>query len=159
MDFQQRLDRAIQRGKTAKEEQGREAAARKMTEAELRHLHSAARLELAEHVDACLKSLADRFPGFTFSTIAGEDGWGAKVSRDDVRLNRGSSATVFSRLELLVRPYSTAHIIELTGKGTIRNREVLNRSHYQRLGQLDVASFTEQIDLWVLEYAERFASD
>ncbi len=158
MDFQQRLDRAIQRGKTAKEELGREAAARRMTEEELRHLHSAARLELAEHVDTCLKALADRFPGFTFSTIAGEDGWGAKVSRDDVRLNRGRSATAFSRLELLIRPFGKAHIIELTAKGTIRNREVLNRSHYQRLGQLDIASFTEQIDLWVLEYAERFAS-
>lgn len=158
MDFQQRLDRAIQRGRTAKEELGREAAARRMTEEELRHLHSTARLELAEHVDTCLRSLADRFPGFTFSTVAGEDGWGAKVTRDDVQLGRGASNTVFSRLELLVRPFSTAHIIELAAKGTIRNREVLNRSHYQRLGQLDVASFTEQIDLWVLEYAERFAA-
>ncbi|MGC1275168.1 MAG: hypothetical protein WBC44_15800 [Planctomycetaceae bacterium] len=158
MDFQQRLDRAIQRGRTAKEELGREAAARRMTEEELRHLHSTARLELAEHVDTCLRSLADRFPGFNFSTVAGEDGWGAKVTRDDVRLGRGASNTVFSRLELLVRPFGAAHIIELTAKGTIRNREVLNRSHYQRLGQLDVASFTEQIDLWVLEYAERFAA-
>lgn len=158
MDFQQRLDRAIQRGRTAKEELGREAAARRMTEEELRHLHSTARLALAEHIDACLKSLADRFPGFTFSTVAGEEGWGAKVTRDDVRLGRGTSNTAFSRLEMLVRPFGTAHIIELTAKGTIQNREVLNRSHFQRLGQLDVASFTEQIDLWVLEYAERFAA-
>jgi hypothetical protein len=158
MNFEQRLDRAIQRGRTAKDEQGREAAARRMSEEELRHLHSSARLDLVEHIDSGLRALADRFPGFTFSTVASDDGWGAKVTRDDVRLGQGSGNTVFSRMELLIRPFGTAHIIELTAKGTIRNREVLNRSHYQRLGQLDVASFTEQIDLWVLEYAERFAS-
>ncbi|HEX6986394.1 MAG TPA: hypothetical protein VF170_13510 [Planctomycetaceae bacterium] len=158
MNFEQRLERAIQRGRNAKAELGREEAARRMTEEELRHLHSSARLELAEHIDNCLRAVADRFPGFTFSTIAGEDGWGAKVTRDDVRLGRGPAETVFSRLELLVRPFSSAHIVELVAKGTIRNREVLNRTHYQRLNQLDVASFTEQIDLWVLEYAERFAA-
>lgn len=158
MNFEQRLDRAIQRGRNAKEESSRDAAARRMTEAELRHLHSSARLELVEHIDSCLRALSDRFPGYNFSTVAGEDGWGAKVARDDVRLGRGPAETVFSRLELLVRPFSSAHIVELVAKGTIRNREVLNRTHYQRLGELDVASFTEQIDLWVLEYAERFAS-
>jgi hypothetical protein len=159
MDFEQRLERAIERGRHSKEERGREAAQRQMTEEELRHLHSSARLELAEHIDICLRAVADRFPGFTFSTVAGEDGWGAKISRDDVRLGRGSAETVYSRLELLVRPFSTARIVELVAKGTIRNREVLNRTHFQRLGNLDVASFTEQIDLWVLEYAERFAGE
>ena len=158
LDFEQRLDRAIHRGRTAKEELGREAAARRMSEEELRHLHSSARLELVEHIDAGLRALADRFPGFTFATVASDDGWGAKISRDDVRLGQGGSTTAFSRLALLIRPFGKAHIIELTAKGTIRNREVLNRSHYQRLGQHDVASFTEQIDLWLLEYAERFAS-
>lgn len=158
MNFEQRLERAIERGRHTKAERGREAAERQMTEAELRHLHSTVRLELAEHIDLCLRSVADRFPGFVFSTIAGEDGWGAKITRDDVRLNRGSSETVYSRLELLVRPFSSARIVELNAKGTIRNREVLSRTHFQRLDQLDAASFTEQIDLWVLEYAERFAA-
>lgn len=158
MNFEQRLERAIERGRHAKAERGREAAARQLTEEELRHLHSSARLELAEHIDSCLRSVADRFPGFAFATIAGEDGWGAKISRDDVRLGRGAAETVFSRLEMLVRPFSSARIVELVAKGTIRNREVLNRTHFQRLDQMDVSSFTEQIDLWVLEYAERFAA-
>jgi hypothetical protein len=159
MDFEQRLERAIERGRTSKEERGREAARRQLTEEELRHLHSSARLELAEHIDVCLRAVGDRFPGFQFSTIAGEDGWGAKIARDDVRLGRGAAETVYSRLELLVRPFSTARIVELVAKGTIRNREILNRTHFQRLSNLDVASFTEQIDLWVLEYAERFAGE
>ena len=165
MKFEQRLDRAIERGRHAKDERSREEAARQMSEEELRHLHSRARLELVEHIDNCLRAVADRFPGFTFSTVAGEDGWGAKITRDDVILSRdeqrgtrGPAGTVYSRFELLVRPFSSARIVELLVKGTIRNREVLNRTHYQRLDQLDVASFTEQIDLWVLEYAERFAS-
>ena len=159
MDFEQRLERAIERGRHSKEEQGREAARRQLTEEELRHLHSSARLELAEHIDMCLRTVADRFPGYTFSTVAGEDGWGAKIARDDVRIVRGVAETVYSRLELLVRPFSSARIVELVAKGTIRNREVLNRTHFQRLGELDVPSFTDQIDLWVLEYAERFAGD
>jgi hypothetical protein len=158
MNFEQRLERAIERGRQAKEEQGREASIRKMTEEELRNLHSAARLELAEHIDSCLRAVCDRFPGFNFFTIAGEDGWGAKISRDDVRLQRGVAENVYSRLELLVRPFSNARIVELVAKGTIRNRDTLNRTYYQRLDQLDLASFTEQIDLWVLEYAERFSA-
>jgi hypothetical protein len=129
-----------------------------MTEAELRQMHSAARLQLAEHIDNCLRAIADRFPGFSFSTVAADEGWGARISRDDVRLGRGPAETVYSRLEMLVRPFSPSQIVELAAKGTIRNRETLNRTHFQRLGQLDLTTFTEQIDLWALEYAERFAA-
>ncbi len=157
MNFEQRLERAIERGRQAKEELGREAAARQMTEEELRHLHSTARLELVEHIDNCLRAISDRFPGFTFSTVA-DAGWGARISRDDVRLGRGSAETVYSRLEMVVRPFSQGQVVELVVKGTIRNREVLNRTHYQRLSQLDLTTFSEQIDLWTLEYAERFAA-
>lgn len=158
MNFEQRLERAIERGRQAKEEEGRQAAARQMTEEELRHLHSTARLELAEHIDSCLRAIADRFPGFTFSTVAGDGGWGARISRDDVRLGRGPAETVYSRLEMLVRPFGAARVVELLAKGTIRNRETLSRTHFQRLNQLDLTTFREQIDLWALEYAERFAA-
>lgn len=158
MEFQQRLDRAIQRGRHAKEQRGEEAAARQLTEEELRGLHSRARLELVEHIDNCLRSISDRFPGFTFTTIANDDGWGARISRDDVQLKSGASRTAYSRLEMLVRPFHKAQIVELVVKGTIRNSEALNRSHFQRLEQVDVSSFTEQVDLWILEYAEQFAA-
>lgn len=158
MDFEQRLERAIERGRQTKEALGREEAARQLTEEELRQLHSTARLELAEHIDVCVRAVADRFPGFTFATAAGDGGWGARISRDDVRFERGLSGTVYSRLEMLVRPFGTARVVELSAKGTIRNRETLNRTHFQRLGQLDLTTFREQIDLWTLEYAERFAA-
>ena len=158
MEFQERLDRAIQRGRSAKVERGREAAARQMTEAELRSLHSKVRLELVEHIDNCLRAIADRFPGFVFATTANDGGWGARISRDDVQFG-GGAKTVYSRLEMLVRPFRTAAIVEMVVKGAIRNREVLNRSHFQRLNQVDTATFMEQVDLWMLEYAEQFASE
>ena len=158
MDFEQRLERAIARGRTTQEARGRASAERRMTEAELRHLHSGARLELSEHIDTCLRSVADRFPGFTVATLASEDGWGSRISRDDVRLSRGTAENAYSRLELLVRSFSSTAIVEVVAKGTIRNRETINRTHYQRLSDLDLESFAELLDLWVLEYAEQYAA-
>ena len=72
---------------------------------------------------------------------------------------RGRSAgTEYSRLEVLVRPFSSAHIIELVGKGTIRNKELFQRTHYQFLNQVDLQSLLNMVDLWVLEYAEMYAA-
>ena len=49
-------------------------------------------------------------------------------------------------------------MLNVAAKGTIRNKEVYNRNHYELLGDVDLDSFLEIIDLWVLEYAERFAA-
>lgn len=159
MDFHTRLERAVERGHQTKDARVREERARTLSEEELKTIHSQARLEITEHLEECLKSLAGQFPGFEYHSILNEDGWGARVSRDDVSLQPGSgSKTLYSRLDLLVRPFSEGHIVELVGKATIRNKEIFNRTNYQRLDQLDVESFSEMIDLWVLEYAERFAA-
>lgn len=160
MNFNQRLERAIERGTHARDSRQREAEAARLSEEECRNLHSKHRIDLSEYIANCLKKLADHFPGFRFESVIGEDGWGAKVNRDDVNITsagrRGENQ--YSRLELLVSPYSSAHILELVCKGTIRNREVLNRTHYDMLSQLDAATFEEMVDLWVLEYAEAFAA-
>lgn len=159
MDFEKRLERAIVRGEQSRDAKARRQADEALTEEELRNLHSRCRLELSERIEACLRKLADHFPGFRFETIVSSDGWGAKVSRDDVELSRGrSSRSQYSRLEMLVLPFSSTHIVELVGKGTIRNKEVFSRRHFQFLSQLDVDSFREQIDLWVLEYAELYSA-
>lgn len=159
MDFHTRLERAVERGHQTKDARLREEQARSMTESELKTLHSQARLEVSEHIESCLKSLSGQFPGFEYHSILNDQGWGARVSRDDISLQPGSgSKTLYSRLDLLVRPFSDLHIVELVGKATIRNKEVFNRTNYQRLDQLDTQSFREMIDLWVLEYAERFAA-
>jgi len=122
-------------------------------------LHSKIRLDLSEHIEGCLQKLADYFPGFRFQTVVGEEGWGAKISRDDFKKTAGRDAqSGYSRLELVVRPYSSSHIVEIAGKGTVRNKEIFNRNHFQLLSQVDKESFSELIDLWVLEYAEKYAA-
>ncbi len=130
-----------------------------MSEKELRRLHTQYRLELCEHVEACLKKLPHHFPGFQFETVVSDRGWGAAVSRDDVELGSGRRRTnYYSRLEMLVRPASKYHVLDLAAKGTIRNKEVFNRNRYERLDDVDLTSFTELVDHWVLEYAELYAA-
>ncbi|MFP6657550.1 MAG: hypothetical protein VB853_05170, partial [Pirellulales bacterium] len=60
--------------------------------------------------------------------------------------------------EMVVRPFAAYHVLELTAKGTIRNREIYNRKHFQKLHEVDTDSFVEMIDQWVLEYAELYAA-
>ena len=161
MDFQQRLAKAIERGQNVSEAKARARAEQEMTEEDFRRLHSQFRLPLTEHIESCLRQLPDHFPGFRFSTVMDELGWGAAVSRDDVGRNdapSGGRANYFSRLEVVVRPFSNLRVLEVAAKGTIRNKEVFNRSHYQRLTEADSETFADMIDLWVLEYAELFAA-
>jgi hypothetical protein len=159
MDFEQRLKRAIQRGQHQKDLKGRVAAQKEMSEEEFRQLHSAIRLELTEKIEKGLRKLADHFPGFRYQTIVSEDGWGARISRDDFAIEDGRKSNVYSRLELLIRPFSEAHIVELVAKGTIRNKEIISRNHFQFLDKADVDSYKELIELWILEYAEKYSSE
>ena len=159
MDFDERLTRAIERGERRGDERSREARARELSEDELKRLHTQYRLQLSEHIDDCLKRLPNHFPGFRTETIFGERGWGVACFRDDLRLGPGGKrGTDYSRLEMTIRPPSAYQILELTAKGTIRNKEVFNRSHFDRLAEVDVEKFLELIDLWVLEYAELYAA-
>jgi hypothetical protein len=158
MDFQQRLEKAIQRGQRSHDAEARARAEQAMGEEGLKRLHSQYRLELSEHIEQCLRQLPQHFPGFRFETLVGSRGWGAAISRDDLSLSDGRRENLFSRLEVAVRPFSTSHVVELTAKGTIRNKEIYNRNQYQVLSDVDVASFRELVDRWILEYAELFAA-
>ena len=158
MNFDERLQNAIQRGQQRGEVQARVAQERALSEDELKQLHSRYRLQLSEHIEQCLRRLPGHFPGFQFETIFGERGWGAACSRDDLRLQRGQRDSDYSRLEMTVRPYSSYHVLDLVGKATIRNKEVFNRKYYERLQEADPAKFIEIIDAWVLEFAEMYAA-
>jgi len=159
MEFDKRLERAIVRGQRTRDALGREQAEKELSVEDLKNLHSKCRLDLTDRIEECLRQLADHFPGFRYETVIGEAGWGAKISRDDLQLaGGGRSENRYSRLELTIRPFSSTHIVEMTAKGTVRNKEVFNRSHYQQLADVDVDSFSELIDLWVLEYAEQYAA-
>ncbi len=159
MDFHERLEKAIGRGQRASDTRARAKAEKAVTEKELARLHSQYRLQLSEQIEACLRQLSDQLPGFRFETIVNDRGWGAAISRDDVQMRSGRGRTnYYSRLEMVIRPASSYHLLDLTAKATVRNKELFKRSHFQRLIEVDVTSFTEMIDLWVLEYAELYAA-
>ena len=159
MDFEERLQKAKQRGQHRAGKKAQEARAKALSEEELKSLHTKYRLELSEYIERCLDRLPNHFPGFRFETIYGERGWGAACSRDDFNIgSRGKRDNHFSRLEMTIRPYSSYHVVELTAKGTILNKEVFNRSHYELLPDVDADQFIEMIDLWVLEYVELYSA-
>jgi hypothetical protein len=158
MNFEQRLRRAIERGEQSRDAARQADRQRELSAEELRNRYSHARIELTEHIELCLRRLADHFPGFALASIVEED-WGARITRDDLRLRAGRPhAAEYSRLEVTVSPRGAADILEVVAKGTIRNKEVFNRRFYQPLRELDLDTIRDQIDLWVLEYAEQFAA-
>ena len=160
MDFEDRLQKAIRRGQRRSEQAAAEAKEKALSEEELKRLHTKYRLMLSEHIENCIKRLPNHFPGFQYETIYGERGWGGAVNRDDLgRGQAGRAASFFSRLEMTIRPYSDYHVLDLSAKGTIRNKEIFSRSHFEKLEEVDTDQYLELIDLWVLEYAELYAAD
>jgi hypothetical protein len=157
-DFDDRLQKAIQRGQQLRREDGASAEADAASMEQLRARHAQLRNELSEHIESCLRKLCDHFPGFEFDTVLNEKGWGARISRDDIRLGRGTAKNEYSRLEVLVRPFSDALILEISTKGTIRNRESLNRSNFRFLREATSESLKKIVDGIALEFAEQFSS-
>jgi hypothetical protein len=160
MSFDDRLRQAIERGQKRGEVRAHEAQKQALTEEECKRLHSQLRLRLSEQVENCIKRLPNVFPGFQYETIYGDKGWGGACFRDDLRIAGGQRTSNYSRLEVTIRPYSPAfHVLEITAKGTIRNKEAFNRHYYEKLEEVDEPKFQGLIDAWVLEYAEMFAAE
>jgi hypothetical protein len=87
-----------------------------------------------------------------------ESGWGSAVSRDDVAVGGGRRGDLFSRFKVVVSPYNRYHVLDISAKGTVRNKEVLTRNHYERLGEVDLENFRELVERWVLDYAELYSA-
>lgn len=158
MEFEERLQRAVDRGKKRHDDRTRAAAAAALSEEELKQLHSKHRLQLSDHIEECIKQLPNHFPGFQIETIYGERGWGAAAFRDDLKIQGGRRDNIYSRLELTIRPFSNYHVLDLAGKGAVNNKEVFNRNYYEKLTEADTQTFLDLIDGWVVEYAEMYAS-
>ena len=159
MDFESRLQKAIDRGRQERAVRAQEEQKELLNQRELQRLFAQYRLDLSERIETALTQLADHFPGFRFEPLVGEQGWGAAVVRDDLEIRGRTRKTYFSRLEMVVRPLSESRVLELAAKATVRNREIFRRSHYQRLTEVDITSYHETMDLWVLEFAESYASE
>lgn len=158
MDFRKRLQLAADRGMRTRSEREKEEAAAAISEEEYRRLHSNYRLELSDHIETCLEQLADNFPGFKYETLVGEAGWGGAVSRDDLELDAGKRRNAYSRLQVLVGTFNTYHVLEISAKGAVRNKENFNRQHFTKLDDADLDDFRQLIERWVLDYAEQYAA-
>jgi len=162
-EFEQRLQHAIDRGTARAKARDQADREKELTEAELKSLHSQYRLVLSEHVEANVEKLVGYFPGFRFETVYGER-WGAACFRDDFVPGTGTGGkgkkrrTDYSRLEMTVRPPSSLQVLELTSKGTVRNKEVFNRTYFKKIVEVDTAEFERLVDAWVIEYAELYAA-
>ncbi|MCA9062104.1 MAG: hypothetical protein KDA96_03570 [Planctomycetaceae bacterium] len=157
-EFEKRLQKAIERGRQTKDLDSLAGSEDAATEEQLRIKHSELRNLLTEHIENCLRSLCDHFPGFDYSTVLNEKGWGARITRDDINLGGGTSRNYYSRLEILVRPFSETHILEVVTKGTIRNRESLNRSNFRFLKDAEFGVLKDTIDNICLEFAEQYSA-
>jgi len=160
MDFEERLGKAIKRGENRRKEAADEAAREAMSEQDCQRMHADLRNQVVKRIEECLQAVADRFPGFRYETIIDEQGWGARISRDDLMLEANRTRNnYFTRLQMVIRPYSSYHVLDLAAKATIRNRKLYTRSHYKPLAEVDIDSFVELVDVWAIEFAEGFSSN
>lgn len=158
-DFDERLQKAIERGRRRGAKLRSQERLQALSLEELKRRHGQFRLQLSDHIETCLHRLPHHFPGFQYETIYGDRGWGGACSRDDLHIPTGGKRVhEYSRLEITVRPFSSLHVLELTAKGTIRNKEVFNRNYFEKIEDVDLSKFEELVDVWVLEYAELYAA-
>ena len=157
-EFESRLDAAITRGKKRAEWKASQQRQKELSEEELRRLHTSYRLSLSERIEIAIHGVSDHFPGFRQESLFGEIGWGSACYRDDLRIESGRRTNMYSRLEMVIRPYSDLRVLDLKGKGTVMNRELFNRGHYLPVAEVDVEEFEQLIDSWAIEYAEMYAA-
>ncbi len=157
-EFESRLESAISRGKKRAEVNASQQRQKELSAEELKRLHTSYRLALSERIESAIRRVADHFPGFQLESLFGEIGWGSAAYRDDLRIESGRRTNQYSRLEMVIRPYSDLHVLDLKGKGTVMNRELFNRSYYIPVADVDIEEFEQLIDSWAIEYAETYAA-
>jgi len=156
MDFEDRLEQAIARGTRARVARTQQQAATAMSAEEYKRLYTQYRLELSECIEQSLRKMADLMPGFVLQNMV-SDGWGAGIRRDDFSVAaRRPRENLFSRLEIMVRPMNSYNVLDLSAKGTVRNKEVFQRDHYSKLDEVDMEVFRQLVQQWALEYAELY---
>ncbi|MEM9643412.1 MAG: hypothetical protein AAF989_00350 [Planctomycetota bacterium] len=157
-DFQSRLESAIRRGNQRAENAANRQRQAEMTEDELRRLHTSLRLSLSDRIEKAIGQVADHFPGFRQESLFGEGGWGTACYRDDLKLESGRRSNQYSRLEIVIRPFTDLKVLDMKSKGTVANREIFNRGHFEKLADVDAEDFGSLIDTWSIEFAELYAA-
>lgn len=154
-EFDELLSSAIQKGRQQGKKSTEEATNQKLSQEEVKRLHSKYRLHLSDVIEKRMAQLPNHFPGFQYETVYGERGWGAACHRNDVGRGRRD---YYSRLEMTVRPFGEFDVLDITVRGTIKNKEVMQRNFFQELDEVDLARFEETIQNWILSYAEQFSA-
>ncbi|MFK8114265.1 MAG: hypothetical protein AB8B91_18840 [Rubripirellula sp.] len=157
-EFESRLESAIARGKKRADLKASEERLKELSEEELRRMHTSYRLSLSERIESAVNGVADHFPGFQQESLFGEIGWGAACYRDDLRIESGRRTNQYSRLEMVIRPYSSLQVLDLKAKGTVMNQEMFNHSHFLPVAEVNIADFEQLLETWAIEYAELYAS-
>ena len=152
-EFEDRLKNAISRGANRAESLYSEAERKRLEAEELKKAHSKYRLELSDRIEIVVKKLIDMFPGFRY-----QSGWGSACVRDDLVIEKGSRTNKYSRFEIVVRPVNEFNVLDIQAKGTIADKELMTRSLYQQIGQVEVEKFLKAIDDWAVSYAELYAT-
>jgi len=147
-EFKSRLESAIARGRKRAEAHASYERQKEMSEEDLKRLHSSHRLALSDRIESAVRGVADHFPGFREESVFGEAGWGSACYRDDLRIDSGRRTNQYSRLELVVRPFSE----------TVMNRELFSRNYFVPIPEADVEEFQQLIDTWAIEYAELYSA-
>jgi hypothetical protein len=158
-EFEERLRQAAARGRSKASQFQSEADRKRIETEEYKRLHGQYRLVLSEQIEQVIKKLIDLFPGFRYQSVFGESGWGGACLRDDLVLDKGRRSTMYSRFEMSVRPHNEFNVLDLQAKGTIANRELMSRSFYLPIGEVDLDRFKELIEQWALAYAELYAAN
>lgn len=157
-DFQSRFESAVQRGQQRREHSENEAKRKELSEDELKRLHTSFRLSLSERIEAKIKNIIDAFPGFRQEALFGEVGWGTACYRDDLLIQNGRRSNQYSRFEMVIRPYSDLRVLDLKAKGTVKNRELFNRTLFRNIDAVNAQEFDDVIDAWTIEYAGQYAA-
>ncbi len=159
MNLDDQIKQAIQRAQNRSSTRKDSEHQAKLSREELKNRHNEFRLNLSDHIEKSLKKLIEHFPGFEYETIYGSRGWGGAIARDDItRGSTGKSGSFFSRVEITVRPLNEFNVVNITGKGTVHNKEIFSWNHFKDIPDSDQTEFIEKIDSWILQYAEQFAA-
>jgi hypothetical protein len=157
-ELNERLNAAIERGRRRSQQADEAERQQKLSDEELKRLHTSLRLALSERIEKAIEQICNHFPGFRRETLYGEHGWGAACWRDNLTVAKGRRSSHFSRLEMMIRPLNDYFVLELKGKGTVANKELFNRSHFVPLQEVDRTEFEQLIDSWAVHYAEIYAA-
>jgi hypothetical protein len=159
MDFDDELEKAIQRGQQRNAKRQEEEKKATLSAEELKRRHNEYRLSLSDYIETSLKRLAEHFPGFEFEIIYGSKGWGGAIHRNDLTKGPdGRSGSFFSRLEITVKSLNEFNVVNIAGKGTIADKEMFSWNHFKDIDEAEMELFQNTINSWIVDFAEQFAA-